>query len=80
MVQSCVTVKFKNPIKYELKKSKMKRLENEELEKIRNEAEDLDIMDPLAVGKALSPAEITLEYDVGDGCWRRNLLVTTITC
>ena len=60
-----------------MKKSKIKRLENEELEKIRNEAEDLDIMDPLAVGKALSPAEITLEYDVGDGCWRRNLLVTT---
>ena len=42
----------------------MKRLENEELEKIRNEAEDLDITDPLAVGKALSPAEITLEYHV----------------
>lgn len=60
-----------------MKKSKIKRLENEELEKIRNEAEDLDIMDPLAVGKALSPAEITLGYDVGDGCWRRNLLVTT---
>ena len=34
----------------------MKRLENEELERIRNEAEDLDIMDPLAVGKALSTA------------------------
>ena len=36
----------------------MRRLENEELEKIRNEAEDLDIMDPLAVGKALSTAQI----------------------
>ena len=36
----------------------MKRLENEELEKIRNEAEDLDIMDPLAVGKAFSTAQI----------------------
>ena len=56
MVQSCVTVK--NPKKYELKKSKVKILENEELEKIRNEAEDLDIMDPLAVGKALSTAQI----------------------
>ena len=36
----------------------MKRLENVELEKIRNEAEDLDIMDPLAVGTALSTAQI----------------------
>ena len=27
-------------------------MEKEELEKIRHEAEDLDIMDPLAVGKA----------------------------
>ena len=39
----------------------MKRLENEEFERIRNEAEDLDIMDPLAVGKALSTAQIERE-------------------
>ena len=60
-----------------MKKSKIKRLENEELEKIRNEAEDLDIMDPLAVGKALFSTEIMLENDIGDGCWRRNMLATT---